>query len=97
MESFGGSIWSAAILLFFLMDPLGNIPILLSVLKGVEPKRQRRIILREVFFALIILLIFLFAGKPLLEFLHLQVPTPPHEPHRFVKTKVALLTGLLAV
>ena len=72
MESFGGSIWSAALLLFFLMDPLGNIPILLSVLKGIDTKRQRMIIIREVLFALVILLIFLFVGKGLLDFLHLE-------------------------
>lgn len=72
MEDLGGSVLSAAVLLFFLMDPLGNIPVMLSILKGINIKRQRRIIARELFIALIILLIFLFAGKPLLQFLHLQ-------------------------
>ncbi|MCB0638449.1 MAG: YhgN family NAAT transporter [Lewinella sp.] len=72
MSDFGGSVVSAAVLLFFLMDPLGNIPLLLSVLKGIEPKRQRAIILRELGLALVILFIFLFAGKPLLDFLHLE-------------------------
>lgn len=72
MSDFGGSIWSAAILLFLLMDPLGNIPVILSVLKGIEPKRQRFIIGRELLMALVILLIFLYGGKPLLKFLHLQ-------------------------
>lgn len=72
MVEVGNSILSAAVLLFFLMDPLGNIPVLLSVLKGIEPKRQRIIIAREVIMALAILIIFLFAGKPLLNFLHLQ-------------------------
>jgi multiple antibiotic resistance protein len=72
MVEIGNSIWSAAVLLFFLMDPLGNIPVLLSVLKGIDPKRQRVIIAREVSMALGILVIFLFAGKPLLNFLHLQ-------------------------
>ncbi|MDX1283614.1 MAG: YhgN family NAAT transporter [Draconibacterium sp.] len=71
----GSSILSAAVLLFFLMDPLGNIPVLLSVLKGIEPKRQRFIIARELAIALLILIIFLFAGKPLLNFLHLQEET----------------------
>lgn len=70
MESL--SIWSSAIVLIFLMDPLGNIPILLSVLKGIDPKRQRVIIIRELLIALGILLVFLFMGKPLLNFLHLQ-------------------------
>ena len=72
MVEIGNSIWSAAVLLFFLMDPLGNIPMLLSVLKGIDIKRQRMIILREVTIALGILILFLFAGKPLLNFLHLE-------------------------
>ncbi|WP_411032126.1 YhgN family NAAT transporter [Spongiimicrobium sp. 3-5] len=72
MNDLGGSIWSAAVLLFFLMDPLGNIPVLLSVLKGIAPKRQRVIIIRELLIALAILLIFLFAGESLLSFLHIK-------------------------
>jgi len=75
MVDIGNSILSAAVLLFFLMDPLGNIPVLLSVLSGIEPKRQRFIIARELVIALGILFIFLFAGKPLLNFLHLQQET----------------------
>ena len=70
MEHF--SVWSAAVLLFFLMDPLGNIPVMLSILKGIDPKRQRQIIARELMIALVILIIFLFMGGPLLKFLHLQ-------------------------
>lgn len=66
------TIWSTAVLLFLLIDPLGNIPVLLSVLKDSEAKRQKHIIIREMLVALVILCIFLFAGKPLLSFLHLQ-------------------------
>jgi len=54
------------------MDTLGNIPVLLSVLKELEPKRQRFIIVRELLIALVILMVFLFAGETLLNFLHLQ-------------------------
>ncbi|MDX2245794.1 MAG: YhgN family NAAT transporter [Bacteroidia bacterium] len=72
MEDLSSSILSAAALLFFLMDPLGNIPVMLAILKDIEPKRQRVIIARELVIAFFILLIFLFAGKPLLDFLHLQ-------------------------
>lgn len=72
MVEIGNSVWSAAVLLFFLMDPLGNIPVLLTVLKDIDVKRQRVIIAREMIIALGILIIFLFAGKPLLNFLHLQ-------------------------
>lgn len=72
MGDLGGSIWSAAVLLFFLMDPLGNIPVMLSVLKGISPKRQRMIIIRELIIALVVLVIFLFGGQSLLDFLHLE-------------------------
>lgn len=75
MAGLGDSILSAAVLLFFLMDPLGNIPVLLSVLRDIEPKRQRAIIARELGIALVILIIFLYAGKPLLNFLNLQQET----------------------
>lgn len=71
MES-GNTIWSAAVLLFLLMDPIGNIPILLAVLKGIELRRQRTIIIRELLIALGILIFFIFTGRPLLNFMHLQ-------------------------
>ncbi|MGQ1948176.1 MarC family protein [Geofilum sp. OHC36d9] len=71
MNELGSSVLSAAALLFFLIDPLGNIPALLAVLKGIDPKRQRLIIARELLLALVVLILFLFAGKPLLNFLQL--------------------------
>jgi len=72
MVELGNSVWSSAVLLFFLMDPMGNIPVMLSVLKEINPQRQRMIIARELILALGILIVFLFAGKPLLNFLHLE-------------------------
>ncbi len=72
MENISGSIWSAAVLIFFLMDPLGNIPVMLAVLKGLDPKRQRQIIIRELLIALLVLVVFLFSGEALLNFMHLQ-------------------------
>ncbi len=66
------SVWSAAVLLIFVMDPLGNIPVLLSILKDVELKRRRMIIIRELLIALAILLVFLFGGQAFLDFLQLQ-------------------------
>lgn len=59
-------------ILFLVMDPLGNIPVFLSILKDIEPKRRWKIILRELLIALVILLIFLFYGQNLLDLLHLQ-------------------------
>ncbi len=66
------SVLSAATLLFLVMDPLGNIPIFLSLLKDIEQSKRRRIIFREVFIALGILLVFLFFGPKVLSFLKLE-------------------------
>lgn len=66
-------IVSAAITLFLVMDPIGNTPVFLSVLEGVqEPKRRRAIVVREMFVALGILLFFLFTGKYILSGLQIR-------------------------
>ena len=36
-------ILSAATMLFLIMDPLGNLPIVLSILKHIDPKRRRKV------------------------------------------------------
>jgi multiple antibiotic resistance protein len=61
--------------LVLIMDPLGNIPPFLSVLKNVGAERRRRVLIREIIFAYIVLLAFLFLGKYLLQLLHLQAET----------------------
>ena len=68
-------ILSAATMLFLIMDPLGNLPIVLSILKHIDPKRRRIVLVRELMFALIILLLFLFAGQSIMNFLHVQPET----------------------
>lgn len=65
---------SAAVLLFLVMDPLGNVPLFLSALKNVPAERQRPVILREMLFALAILLIFLLGGGHMLRLLGLSQP-----------------------
>ena len=62
-------IISAAVLLILIMDPLGNLPIFMSVLKHTEPKRRRAIMVRELLIALLVMLVFLFAGEKILAFL----------------------------
>jgi multiple antibiotic resistance protein len=63
---------SAGIMLFLIMDPLGNIPIFLSLLKDVPPKRRRRVLVRELLIALGVLLGFLIGGQHLLNLLQLK-------------------------
>lgn len=64
---FAVSLMSAVLLLFFVMGPLGNIPLFLTALRGIEPSRHRHIIVRELLFALGIMLSFLVVGRFLLE------------------------------
>ncbi len=66
------SLLSAATLLFFVMDPLGNVPLFLTALRDVAPLRYRRVILRELGFALVIMVTFLFLGRYLLDVLHVS-------------------------
>ena len=66
------TIASAALLLFLILDPLGNIPVFLSLLKGLPPARQRRILVRELLIALRVLMLFLWGGQHALELMHLR-------------------------
>ncbi|MBY0528641.1 MAG: YhgN family NAAT transporter [Rhabdochlamydiaceae bacterium] len=68
-------ILSVAFALFLLMDPLGNVPIFVAVLKDVDPKRQRVIIFRELIIALAIIICFNFLGNFLLDLLKVQQST----------------------
>lgn len=66
---------SATILLFLIMDPIGNLPIFMSILKDLEPKRRQIIVIREMFIALLLMLSFLFVGEHILLFLNLHTET----------------------
>jgi multiple antibiotic resistance protein len=68
------TVVSAAVLLFLVMDPLGNVPFFLSALARVEPARQRTVIVRELLIALAVLVLFLFAGRYVLDLLHITEP-----------------------
>ena len=73
------SIVSTAILLMFVIDPFGAVPVILSILKDVDIARRRLIILREMIFGLAILMLFLFGGELFLNifqnssYLHLKI------------------------
>jgi len=66
------TILSAALLLFLILDPLGNIPVFLSVLKPLPARRQRIVLARELLIALGVLMAFLWVGKYALELMHLR-------------------------
>jgi MarC family membrane protein len=66
------STLSAGLLLFLIMDPLGNIPLFLSLLRNVDPKRRQLVLVRELLIALVVLFVFLFGGTYLLHVLQLK-------------------------
>ncbi len=66
------TIASAALLLFLILDPLGNIPVFLSMLRSLPPHRQRVVLARELLIALAVLMLFLWGGKYALELMHLR-------------------------
>lgn len=57
------TLFSAAVLLFLVMDPLGNVPLFLAALRQVDPARSRAVIVRELLIALAFMVGFLFAGR----------------------------------
>lgn len=63
---------SAFVLLFLVLDPLGNLPIVSSLLRQVDSRRRARVVLRECFFAYLILLAFMFGGRQFLDVMHLS-------------------------
>jgi len=63
---------SAALLLFLVMDPLGNVPLFLILLEKVSPARRKFVLLRESLFAFGFLLLFLYVGRFILSLLGLS-------------------------
>ena len=57
---------SAFILLLLVLDPLGNLPTFMTLLRNVEPGRRARVILRECAIALALLFLFLGFGESFL-------------------------------
>jgi multiple antibiotic resistance protein len=69
------SFLSAAILLFLVIDPLGNLVTINSLLHEIPTRQRQRLILRECVIALGILIVFLVAGNSLLSALDLRAST----------------------
>ncbi len=60
---------SAALLLFLVMDPLGNILLFVGALQGVPQERRARVVARELVIAYAVLVLFLFTGEHLMGWL----------------------------
>ena len=63
---------SAIGLLVLTTDPLGNVPSFISILQPIAEQRRRSIVIRELFFALGIMLAFVFLGRSVTGILGIQ-------------------------
>lgn len=82
-------ILSVAFSLFLLIDAVGNVPLFISFLKGINAKRRLVIIFRELLIALGIMIFVCFAGEWLLKALGID--------HYSVKIAGGIILFLLAL
>jgi len=68
------TLLSATILLFLVMDPLGNILLFVTALQTVPAKRRKHVVVRELLIAYGVLVVFLFTGEHLLHALNITGP-----------------------
>lgn len=66
------TMFSAAILLFLVIDPFGNLPFFIAALKDVDQERHLWIIIRELIIALFVMVVFLFCGQYILSALQIS-------------------------
>ena len=66
------SFLSALILLLLVLDPLGSLPIVIPIMRGVAPERRRWVALRETGIAFVVLFGFMFFGGAFLRVMHLS-------------------------
>lgn len=58
--------------LLLVMDPPGNAPVVQGLMQHIEPRRRMRIMVREMFIVLGLLLLFFFLGEEILKWLGLS-------------------------
>lgn len=61
-----------AVILFLIMDPVGNASSFLSLVKGIPPRRQKTIVLREMLIALVLMIAFNYLGEFIFSILNIS-------------------------
>jgi small neutral amino acid transporter SnatA (MarC family) len=72
MRPMNAELFSATILLILVIDPFGNVPLVVAALKNVTPERRVRVVVRECMAAYVILVAFMLGGRTFLQWLHLS-------------------------
>ena len=57
------SFISIVVILYIIMDPVGNIPAYLQMVKGMDPWKQRYVLCRELLIALVLMILFNYIGE----------------------------------
>ena len=60
--------------LFVVLDPIGSVPIFLNATTRIDPGGRKKVALLAVLVAMLVLLLFLYAGQFLLEEMHIGIP-----------------------
>ena len=68
-------VFSAALTLFLILDPLGNIPIVMSCIKDIDERRRYKVLIRELIISLALMFAFLFWGQNILTVLGVKQET----------------------
>ena len=66
------TLWSATTLIFFVLDPFGNVPKVLCTLKHAHTRKREQVLVRELLIALAVIVLFLFLGRWVLAIMHLS-------------------------
>ncbi|NGX57505.1 MAG: hypothetical protein K940chlam3_00397 [Chlamydiae bacterium] len=66
------SLASITLILFLIMDPLGNVAYFIEVLSHIPPQQQKWVIIREMFIALGVMILFYIIGDLILDFLEVS-------------------------
>jgi multiple antibiotic resistance protein len=64
----------AFVTLFVIMDPVGTVPLFLSLTGGYAPDRVRRAARQAVVVSFLVISVFAFFGRSILEYLHVSLP-----------------------
>jgi multiple antibiotic resistance protein len=65
---------SAFVTLFVIMDPIGTVPLFLSLTGGFTPERIRRAARQAVLVSFLVISVFAFFGQRILAYLHVSLP-----------------------
>lgn len=69
------TLFTLAVMLFLIMDPLGNISSFQNLLKDIVPERRKKIIIREMLIALSIMIAFNYLGELIFNILKVSETT----------------------